>query len=190
MKFLLPNKKHSNALTLKYKGISRVIFSPVTIISPEDSNKKMEITGIWDTGATGTVITQKVIDTLGLKPTGVATVSTASQSNIQVNTFIINMFLKSQVNINAINVTVGQIADGIDCLIGMDIINLGDFSITNKDGVTCMSFRIPSLEEVDYVKLIQAGNPAQTQSKVGRNDPCPCGSGKKYKKCHGRVIEK
>ena len=23
------------------------------------------------------------------------------------------------------------------------------------------------------------------KSKVGRNDPCPCGSGKKYKKCHG-----
>ncbi|HFE66519.1 MAG TPA: hypothetical protein ENJ93_04570, partial [Chloroflexi bacterium] len=22
--------------------------------------------------------------------------------------------------------------------------------------------------------------------KIGRNDPCPCGSGKKYKKCHGR----
>jgi preprotein translocase subunit SecA len=21
--------------------------------------------------------------------------------------------------------------------------------------------------------------------EVGRNDPCPCGSGKKYKKCHG-----
>jgi preprotein translocase subunit SecA len=26
---------------------------------------------------------------------------------------------------------------------------------------------------------------ADGQSKVGRNDPCPCGSGKKYKKCHG-----
>ena len=24
-----------------------------------------------------------------------------------------------------------------------------------------------------------------TGPKVGRNDPCPCGSGKKYKKCHG-----
>jgi SEC-C motif-containing protein len=23
--------------------------------------------------------------------------------------------------------------------------------------------------------------------KIGRNDPCPCGSGKKYKKCHGMV---
>jgi len=26
----------------------------------------------------------------------------------------------------------------------------------------------------------------RTEKKVGRNDPCPCGSGKKYKKCHGR----
>ena len=24
------------------------------------------------------------------------------------------------------------------------------------------------------------------QPKVGRNEPCPCGSGKKYKKCHGK----
>ena len=23
---------------------------------------------------------------------------------------------------------------------------------------------------------------------IGRNDPCPCGSGKKYKKCHGRAV--
>lgn len=27
--------------------------------------------------------------------------------------------------------------------------------------------------------------PAPASAKVGRNDPCPCGSGKKYKKCHG-----
>ncbi len=27
--------------------------------------------------------------------------------------------------------------------------------------------------------------PASTVAEVGRNDPCPCGSGKKYKKCHG-----
>jgi preprotein translocase subunit SecA len=23
--------------------------------------------------------------------------------------------------------------------------------------------------------------------KIGRNDPCPCGSGKKYKQCHGKL---
>jgi len=28
--------------------------------------------------------------------------------------------------------------------------------------------------------------PARSVPKVGRNDPCPCGSGKKYKKCHGQ----
>jgi len=28
--------------------------------------------------------------------------------------------------------------------------------------------------------------PIQVAEKVGRNDPCPCGSGKKYKNCHGR----
>ncbi len=37
----------------------------------------------------------------------------------------------------------------------------------------------------------QAGQPegatvVRSQPKVGRNDPCPCGSGKKYKHCHGR----
>ena len=28
--------------------------------------------------------------------------------------------------------------------------------------------------------------PVKVGPKVGRNDPCPCGSGKKYKQCHGR----
>ena len=32
----------------------------------------------------------------------------------------------------------------------------------------------------DVIKQVKREEP-----KVGRNDPCPCGSGKKYKKCHG-----
>ena len=31
----------------------------------------------------------------------------------------------------------------------------------------------------------EAPKPVRAAAKVGRNDPCPCGSGKKYKKCHG-----
>jgi len=34
----------------------------------------------------------------------------------------------------------------------------------------------------DVVKTVRREEP-----KVGRNDPCPCGSGKKYKKCHGQA---
>ena len=31
----------------------------------------------------------------------------------------------------------------------------------------------------------QKPQPVHVEKKVGRNDPCPCGSGKKYKYCHG-----
>ncbi|MFL4557348.1 preprotein translocase subunit SecA [Yersinia kristensenii] len=33
----------------------------------------------------------------------------------------------------------------------------------------------------------EASVAASLERKVGRNDPCPCGSGKKYKQCHGRL---
>src|SRR3989440_873099 len=40
----------------------------------------------------------------------------------------------------------------------------------------------PAGEEAGKVKTV-----VRDQPKVGRNDPCPCGSGKKYKKCHGAI---
>jgi preprotein translocase subunit SecA len=33
-----------------------------------------------------------------------------------------------------------------------------------------------------------AGGRVAATRKVGRNDPCPCGSGKKYKRCHGAGV--
>ena len=36
----------------------------------------------------------------------------------------------------------------------------------------------------DLEKLLNPPRPVQSE-KIGRNDPCPCGSGKKYKKCCG-----
>lgn len=53
-------------------------------------------------------------------------------------------------------------------------------------------FRPPVLPETpiqssaaDWYNEKVVGQPAKTP-KIGRNDPCPCGSGLKYKKCHGR----
>ena len=43
-------------------------------------------------------------------------------------------------------------------------------------------------QEAKYAQLRRASLPQQPRQalpKIGRNDPCPCGSGKKYKKCHG-----
>ncbi len=38
--------------------------------------------------------------------------------------------------------------------------------------------------------LLPAGKDWQSRLKTGRNEPCPCGSGKKYKKCHLGADEK
>jgi uncharacterized protein YecA (UPF0149 family) len=35
---------------------------------------------------------------------------------------------------------------------------------------------------------LTAGPTSQPSSKIGRNDPCPCGSGKKFKKCCGKAV--
>jgi len=44
----------------------------------------------------------------------------------------------------------------------------------------------PQVSSEETAKL-QAFLESQSVPRVGRNDPCPCGSGKKYKQCHGRL---
>ena len=54
-------------------------------------------------------------------------------------------------------------------------------------------YTLPQWEEVlpaekikEIVKAIKKSKTVVKGEKIGRNDPCPCGSGKKYKKCCGR----
>jgi len=116
---------------------------------------------IWDTGATNTVITKTVINGLNLQPSGrtvVRTVGEGSDFNeYEVNTYLVNLSLPNNVVVAAVPVSEGGIA-GADMLIGMDIITMGDFSITNFNGHSCWTFRIPSVEEIDFVKEIQEHN--------------------------------
>lgn len=115
------------------------------------------ITAIWDTGASNTAITTKVVQSLGLQPSGVTQVSTANGTAMQ-NTYLVMIGLPNGVLVEGIVATeVPALSGNCDALIGMDIIGLGDFSITNYKGNTCMSFRVPSQHEVDYVA--QANKP-------------------------------
>jgi preprotein translocase subunit SecA len=52
-------------------------------------------------------------------------------------------------------------------------------ALTKKEKSSSVQKRIPAAR-----RSISTGQPAKNL-KVGRNDPCPCGSGKKYKQCHG-----
>jgi preprotein translocase subunit SecA len=53
------------------------------------------------------------------------------------------------------------------------------------------AFQRRKRRELEQARMAGAGDQQQVQqvvrnaAKVGRNDPCPCGSGKKYKKCCG-----
>lgn len=159
----------------------RALVTPVEFTLPSDKTNKTKFQAIWDTGATSSVISQAVVTALNLKPIGIAFVNTPSAQNVQTTEYLVDVHLyDGRVCVSNVRVTLGIIGGGADCLIGMDIITLGDFSLTNVNGTSTFSFRIPSLQEIDYVKETQRSAP-----KIGRNDRCPCGSGKKYKFCHG-----
>ena len=145
-----------------------------------------EYTALWDTGAMGSVIDRTVVQELGLKPTGNAKVYHANGESI-VNTYSINIALPNGVTFPALRVTEGQL-NGTTVLIGMDIISQGDFAVTCKEGMTTFSFQIPSTHEFDFVKeeQLKQHTPVIKDKEPGRNDLCPCGSGKKYKNCHGK----
>jgi preprotein translocase subunit SecA len=47
--------------------------------------------------------------------------------------------------------------------------------------------RTDMLSQAHRTSEPQVTQPVRVEKKVGRNDPCPCGSGKKFKQCHGRM---
>jgi hypothetical protein len=115
---------------------------------------------IWDTGATLTVISKNVIDGLGLQPSGKVNLhvvgSSDSPTEYETNTYLVNLYLPNNVVITA--KAAESSAAGCDVLIGMDVISLGDFAVTNHNQKTTWTFRLPSCDEIDFVKEIEEYN--------------------------------
>lgn len=148
---------NSKSFTLKSdKGLLRMLKTKCAACEAYDplSNKPhpeiKEFIGLWDTGASGTVISSTVVEQLNLKPIGKVKTFHANGESL-VNVYAINIFLPNQVGFHFVRVTEG-VLNGFHFLIGMDIINMGDFSITNVAGNTTFSFRIPSIRTIDYVE--------------------------------------
>ena len=57
----------------------------------------------------------------------------------------------------------------------------------HADTVVIMEEEAPEAAPNDARKAEPAKPFVREGTKLGRNDPCPCGSGKKYKQCHGRL---
>jgi hypothetical protein len=100
-------KNPVHGFTTKANGLVRELRNEIFVSEaykpeagvPEPPREKFVC--LWDTGATNTVITKKVVDGLNLEPSGrtvVRTVGPASEFNeYEVNTYLVNLFLPNNV---------------------------------------------------------------------------------------------
>jgi predicted aspartyl protease len=181
-----------HAFTTKSNGRLREIITEIGVSLPfiEDNIEKSDdrifrTKALWDTGATNCVVTKLTARDLNLKPISVSKVSHADGISL-ANVYLVNIYLPNNLVIPSVRVTeCADNAGNFGVIIGMDVITMGDFSITNNEGKTTVSFRIPSVKAIDYVQ--EADELRKSQFKhVGRNDLCPCGSKLKFKNCHGK----
>ncbi len=156
------------AFTSRYNRLSNVLINDCGIYSLLENPGQTDpgslapkfYKAIWDTGATNTSITQKVASECGLMPIGTARVHHA-QGVETVDVFLASILLPNRIVIPEITVTKANLI-GADMLIGMDIIGRGDFAVSNFNGSTRFSFRMPSLVHFDLGDISQRG-------KSGRN---------------------
>lgn len=170
------------AFTTRYKGRARVLLNKVNVclpVTPEEAQTQKvefrEYIAIWDTGATHSAITKRVADDLGLKSTGIVEVR-YGDGKASTNTYLVNIALPNNVMVPHVRVTEAQLIpdDNVSddkqpqLLIGMDIIGLGDFAVTNANNKTTFSFRIPSVEEIDFIPDAQENNVMESSNRKER----------------------
>ena len=145
-------------------------FDP-TITEEKDEPEYGKYIGLWDTGATATGITPRIVKELGLTPSGVVNVSGVHGSKV-VPTYYINVLLTNNVGIYGIPATEIENIGAADVLIGMDIIIYGDFAISNFNNKTVFSFRTPSIETIDFANEIRqiASKPGPQTSASARQE--------------------
>ena len=118
---------------------------------------------IWDTGATSSAISQNVVDACGLKPISIVEVYGVHGPQ-PTEMFLIDLWLPNRVVVGEVQATLGELR-GADILIGMDVIKLGDLAVTNFEGATMFSFRVPSEGQIDFAERARATPGKQTRQQ-------------------------
>lgn len=161
--------------TWRYKPRVNVLKTPIGVSLPirqeEYSSTPKPVVhacqGIWDTGATGSLITNNIVQALGLQPINVVEIHTP-KGKTWANVYLVNVILPDSILVQGVKVTEGSLPNGDDILIGMDIIGLGDFAVTNVNNQTTLSFRIPSHSEIDFVPEMKEHNIRQNGNRQAR----------------------
>ena len=168
----------TRSFTTKWKNPASTLTSQINVSEAFDpapllaQNKVEEFphrtyTAVWDTGATRSVITEKVITELGLQSVG-TTINHTVGGTVQSERYLVNFWLPNRVIVGGLSASRGTIYGNTDVLIGMDVIGRGDFAVTNRDGQTWLSFTMPSIRRLDFVA---EGQKSATKPKSRRGPP-------------------
>lgn len=160
----MENKKSPHlAFSVKYKGIARELVSESEIINPLNNQRK-KYKAIWDTGATHTAITQKVLKELSLTIVDTTTIVGVNSKTEDIQVALFNLLLPLNIEIKNVRGAVCIIGGDTDILIGMDIIKFGDFAISNGGGQTLFSFAIPPFD--NKTDLLEKANKTNRNNKL------------------------
>ena len=142
----------AGSFTNVYQGISNVLVSDIIVIATKDPKKPQEnAKALWDSGAMCSVISKDLASKLNLQPVSVKLISTPS-GTMDAELYVVDLLLPNKIEVDRVQV-LGAYPSGSDILIGMDVIGLGDFAVTNYLNQTAFSFRIPSKERIDFTIL-------------------------------------
>ena len=108
--------------------------------------------------------------------------SAFKQMDDQVNKDIVSFLCHAQIPIE--QTRTGQIKEGREKKTDMSKMRQRkeEYATSSTGGPEYMSQDNDYIDPSTPVKQL----PIRVEPKIGRNDPCPCGSGKKYKNCHGK----
>jgi hypothetical protein len=107
---------------------------------------------LWDTGATMSAITPEIQNKLKVTPVDKKTIA-GIHSTKEVDVVLITIELPNRVIKKTIKVAVCDMASKPEMLIGMDIISLGDFALSNGNDQTLFSFAVsPFRDKIDFSK--------------------------------------
>jgi len=148
--------QHS-AFKSEYPNLSLRLITEVEICDVVRPSQKIKARALWDTGAMLSAVTPEVAQILNLIPFNRVKVNGINNISM-ANVVKVSIKLPNLAEVRNTNVTVCNLVKDVDLLIGMDIIQLGDFSISNGDGKTLFSFAMPPFKDkVDlYEKAIAA----------------------------------
>jgi predicted aspartyl protease len=170
----LANKKPSPgfSFTATYNSIARSLPTTVKIESATNPDKFTDAKALWDTGASSSLISHEIAVKLDLKPISKTLIHTPSDKNVPSNVYLIHIYLPNGAKIVDVRALEGTL-NSCDMLIGMDVISLGDFTVTNHNMRTIFSFRIPSMTEIDFCKHSYIQPIRNENRNIGRNEKCP-----------------